>query len=75
MTIEQINAEFSKLPITEKLLLIEDMWDSVADGDHEIPLPEWQRRELDARYESFQQGNVELRESPAVHESIRGEYT
>ena len=42
-------AEFSKLSIHEKILLAEDMWDSIAKEESEIPVPESHKAELDRR--------------------------
>ncbi len=74
MTIEQMKVEFSKLPMAEKLLLVEEMWDSIADGDHALPMPSWQQTELDKRYQEYQEGRIESREWQSVHESIRDKY-
>jgi hypothetical protein len=37
---DEIKQEISKLNLAEKLLLIEDVWDSIAQGNSEPPLPE-----------------------------------
>ena len=44
---EQIRIEVSKLGLSEKLLLVEDIWDSIAANNSEIPMPMWQKQELD----------------------------
>ena len=46
---EEIKREIGKLNLSEKLLLIEDVWDSIAQSNSELPMPEWQKRELDKR--------------------------
>jgi len=74
MTLEQIRAEISKLPISDKLQLVEDTWDSIAENAAELPMPDWQRQELDKRYKEYREGNVELRDWQSVHESIRDKY-
>ncbi len=74
MTIEQIKIEFSKLPMADKLLLVEDMWDSIAETDKELPLSDTHRKELDERYGAYQEGGVELRDWKSVHESIRDKH-
>ena len=50
---EKIKQEINKLNLAEKLLLVEDIWDSIAQGNSELPLPEWQKRELDKRYKEY----------------------
>ena len=37
------------LPSSEKLELIEALWDSLADSVDELPVLEWQKEELDRR--------------------------
>ena len=44
---EQIIDEVGRLGLSEKLLLVEDIWDSIVDSNSEIPMPMWQKRELD----------------------------
>ncbi len=46
---DEIKQEIGKLNLSEKLLLVEDVWDSIAQSNSELPLPEWQKRELDKR--------------------------
>ncbi len=47
--------EISKLSTPEKILLVEDLWDSISADEASIPVPESHKAELDARlgrYES-----------------------
>ena len=50
MKSEKIKQEINKLNLAEKLLLVEDIWDSIAQSNSELPMPEWQKLELDKRY-------------------------
>ncbi|HHE32639.1 MAG TPA: addiction module protein [Chlorobaculum parvum] len=74
MKIEQIKVEIDKLALSEKLLLVEDLWDSIAASNLQLPLPEWQKEELDRRYKEYQQGNLELHDWTCVHEELREKY-
>jgi len=74
MTLDQIKAEISRLALSDKLLLVEEMWDSIAANASELPMPDWQRQELDRRYKEYHEGDVELRDWQSVHESIRDKY-
>jgi putative addiction module component (TIGR02574 family) len=50
-----MKAEFApifKLGRAERLQLVEDLWDSIAE---ELPVPEWKREELRQRKERFSQ--------------------
>ncbi|WP_245561981.1 addiction module protein [Lamprocystis purpurea] len=44
------------MSLSEKLLLVEDIWDSIAASSPDLPLPEWQKKELDKRYSDYQRG-------------------
>ena len=74
MTIDQLKAEISRLPIADRLLLVEDTWDSIAENPGVLPVSAWQREELQNRYKAYQDGSVELRDWKSVHESIRDKY-
>lgn len=47
--------EAEKLPVEERLELVEALWDSIgADADLErLPMPKWQREELARRLADF----------------------
>nr|MBF0223732.1 addiction module protein [Desulfobulbaceae bacterium] len=65
--------EIEKLSTPEKILLVEDFWDSIAVEASKVPIPNSHREELDKRlkrYESYSnnllsfdelQGRIELR--------------
>ena len=46
MQLEKIKQEINQLGLSEKLLLIEDVWDSIAQTNKELPMPEWQKKSL-----------------------------
>jgi len=74
MRAEKIKQEISKLNLTEKILLIEDVWDSIAQSNLDLPMPEWQKRELDKRYKEYRAGEQKLHDWQSVHEEIRNKY-
>ena len=54
MTPEINNLE--QLPLTERLLLVEDLWDSIARScEVYLPIPEWQKAELMRRKQRYMQ--------------------
>lgn len=71
---EEIKDEISRLELSEKLLLVEDIWDSIASSNAELPMPEWQKKALDLRYQEYKQGNLELHDWKTVHKDIRAKY-
>jgi putative addiction module component (TIGR02574 family) len=49
----QIAPELTRLSLVEKLQVVEDLWDSIATNEENIPVPEWQKEELAKRREKF----------------------
>ncbi|MFO7870256.1 MAG: addiction module protein [Kiritimatiellia bacterium] len=41
------------LPVPERVQLVEDLWDSIARSNAEIPIPQWQKDELDRRKQNY----------------------
>lgn len=46
--------EISKLSTAEKILLVEDLWDSISAAESSIPVPESHRTELDKRLKRYE---------------------
>lgn len=63
--------EIDRLAVAEKILLVEDIWDSIARTNAELPLPEWQKQELDRRYSEFKEGKAVLHDWQEVHDTLR----
>jgi putative addiction module component (TIGR02574 family) len=42
-----------QLSVAERILLVEEIWDSIADDANELPLTEAQRDELDRRLAAY----------------------
>jgi putative addiction module component (TIGR02574 family) len=45
--------DYEKLSIAERLQLVEDIWDSIADETEALPLTDAQKAELDRRLEQY----------------------
>ena len=43
----------ARLPVPDRIKLVEDIWDSIADEAEEAPLTPAQKRELDRRLDSM----------------------
>ncbi len=69
MRIEEIKNEIDKLGLAERLLLVEDVWDSIAKSN--LELPEWQKKELDKRYKEYKGGKQCVHDWKSVHEELR----
>ena len=71
---EKIRREIDKLNFSEKLLLVGDLWDSIAQDAGQQPLPEWQKKELDKRYAEYKAGKIETYDCQAAHDELREKY-
>ena len=63
--------EIDHLGLSEKLLLVEDIWDSIAKENQNLPMPEWHKRGLDIRYREYREGKAELHDWRSVHSELR----
>jgi putative addiction module component (TIGR02574 family) len=72
-----MNAEFAtifKLGRAERLQLVEDLWDSIADEDAQLPVPDWKREELRRRKERFSQHPSASRTWEQVKQRARAQH-
>jgi putative addiction module component (TIGR02574 family) len=74
MRSEKLKNEIRKLGVAEKLLLVEEVWNEIASSNEELPLPEWQKKELSKRLDSYDQGEIESTAWQQVHEDLRNSY-
>lgn len=49
-----MNTKLSKLPINERIKLVEELWDSIASDQKVLPLTDEQKAELDKRLDSYE---------------------
>ncbi len=69
-----ILAEINKLELSEKIILVEDIWDLIAKANSKLPMPEWQKIELEKRKNEFQEEAHELKDWKEVHQKVRSEF-
>jgi len=67
---EQIKLEVERLDLSEKLMLVEDIWDSIANSHSKIPVPQWHKEELDKRYKAYKKGDLELHSWDDIKKTI-----
>ncbi|MGC8774402.1 MAG: addiction module protein [Chlorobaculum sp.] len=67
----KIQIDIDRVELSEKPLLVEDLWDSIAASNSELPMLEWQKEELNRRYKEYQKGSLELHDRQSVHEELR----
>jgi len=46
--------EIARLTVAEKILLLEDLWDSIAAEESSVPVPQSHREELDRRLAEYE---------------------
>jgi putative addiction module component (TIGR02574 family) len=51
---QDLVAEILELPLEDRLLLVEAIWDSISILPEAIPLTSWQREELDRRLTEYE---------------------
>ncbi|MCX7545223.1 addiction module protein [Marinicella gelatinilytica] len=71
MSRENLLKQIDQLALSEKISMVEDLWDSIACDANKLPMPEWQKRELDRRQRDFQNGEVKLHDWKSAHQKLR----
>ncbi len=74
MCLEEIKKEIKRLNQSERLLIVADTWNLIATDNKDIPMYDWQKKELDKRYDEYKQGKLELHDWKAVHNELREQY-
>lgn len=49
-----MNANLRQLPVEERIKLVEDLWDSIAEDRNALPVTPEQRAELDRRLAAYE---------------------
>ena len=52
--------QLSQLPVSERLELVQDLWDSIGDAREQLPIQEWHRELAKARLAEFEGRENEL---------------
>ncbi|HIE96799.1 MAG TPA: hypothetical protein EYG03_03560 [Planctomycetes bacterium] len=52
--------ELSQLPVSERLEIVQDLWDSIGDSREQLPIQEWHRELVKARLVAFDGREEEL---------------
>ena len=74
MRTEELRSAIDKLEVSEKLILIEKVWDDIAKSNEQLPLPEWQKKELTKRLSAYDHGEIETKDFHQVHDTLRTKY-
>lgn len=66
-----MSINLKKLPLDERIRLVEDLWDSIAADQCALPLTPEQRAELDRRFDAYEADGDPGRPAEEVVEEIR----
>jgi putative addiction module component (TIGR02574 family) len=64
-------ADIENLSVSERIQLVEDIWDTIAMTPVELPVTQSQREELDRRMQAYQQHPQEGVSWPEVQAKIK----
>lgn len=53
---------------------VQGLWGFIAKSNEELPLPEWQKRELSKRLAAYDRGEIKTKDFHQVHEALRTKY-
>jgi len=67
LTLRQIN----KIPVAERILMAEKLWESIPEHSDELGLTSFQVRELDDRLDRLEKGRVRTASWPQVKAKMR----
>lgn len=46
-------SDISEMPIQQRIQLVEDIWDSIAEMPEAVQIPQWHKQELEKRLEAY----------------------
>jgi putative addiction module component (TIGR02574 family) len=71
---EKIVDQIKKLSLPQRLILVQDTWDSIALESGNLTMPDWQKKELDKRYGQYKDGELALHDWQEVHKELREKF-
>lgn len=67
----EIAQEIRKMEPAQRLSLVHEIWDSIALDKAQVPFPDWQKNELESRYEQYKSGILNLHDWTDAHRRLR----
>ncbi|MGR3317010.1 MAG: addiction module protein [Candidatus Anammoxibacter sp.] len=55
-----VTEEMKKMSIKDRIILMEELWDTLCDEEHEIKSPDWHKEVLDERRELIKTGKAKF---------------
>jgi len=53
-------SDLSRLPVGERIVLVQELWDSIAESRDQLPIQQWQRELVNNRLAEFSGREIEL---------------
>ncbi|OHX36423.1 hypothetical protein BJL95_16605 [Methylomonas sp. LWB] len=69
-----ISAELRQLPATEKLKLIEALWDDLLDNENDVPALPWHQEELQRTEAAYAAADVEVVDWRQAKKALRSRF-
>jgi len=63
-------AEIKKLPLADKLQIMEALWEDLCSQPEQVEIPEWHRQLLDQRRKALEAGQEEVFDWDAIKDSL-----
>ena len=63
--------DIKKLSVAERILIVEDIWDSIFLSEEDFPITDEQKKELDSRLEAYKKNPDEGKSWKEVRDNIR----
>jgi len=70
----QTSLPLNEMSITEKLVIINQIWDDLMRNPDSIPSPDWHKEVLSARAERVKKGEAFFKDLNAVKFELRSEF-
>jgi putative addiction module component (TIGR02574 family) len=63
-------AEIKQLPLTEKLQIMEAIWEDLRAQAEQVPVPQWHKDLLDERRKAMEEGREEVLDWDSIKNSL-----
>jgi putative addiction module component (TIGR02574 family) len=63
--------DIKKLSVAERILIVEDIWDSIFSSEEDFPITDEQKKELDSRLDAYKKNPNEGKSWKEVKDNIR----
>jgi len=70
----QASLPLNKMTVTEKLVIMNQIWDDLMRNPDDIPSPEWHSEVLSARAERITNGQAHFKDFDSVKSELRSEF-